>query len=330
MTIRAIDLAGQRFGDLVVVERVPSEKKGAHWLCKCDCGSERVVLGSRLLNEEIEHCGCKPRRKFPKDITGMKFGRYLVIIEGRKECLCQCDCGSAAKYVQRNSLLNGHSKSCGCLARERAVELAGRGYGVAAFTKIVLAYKNNAKKRGLEFALSDDAVRTLTKMNCHYCGSSPSRVSKAIGGEYIYNGIDRADSSRGYTPDNVAPCCTECNRAKRAMDTGEFIEWVARIHLYGGYDRCAIPNAGNGAFMQVVYMYKNSASRRGIEWGLSDNEVLGITQQPCCYCGERHSNTARLKGDEYKYNGIDRADNSMGYVANNCVPCCSQCNAAKR
>lgn len=46
------DLAGQRFGKLVVLQRSekPAEYKhnSDYWLCRCDCGNETVVLGSNL------------------------------------------------------------------------------------------------------------------------------------------------------------------------------------------------------------------------------------------------------------------------------------------
>ena len=35
---KLIDLTGQRFGSLVVLERDLSNKKNAKWLCQCDCG----------------------------------------------------------------------------------------------------------------------------------------------------------------------------------------------------------------------------------------------------------------------------------------------------
>lgn len=33
---------------------------------------------------------------------------------------------------------------------------------------------------------------------------------------------------------------------------------------------------------------------------------------------------------EYVHNGVDRVDNALGYTPDNCVPCCSRCNYAKR
>ena len=53
-----IDLVGQRFSKLVVLEQAPS--KGGHTAgrCKCDCGKECIVIGCKLKNGETRSCGC--------------------------------------------------------------------------------------------------------------------------------------------------------------------------------------------------------------------------------------------------------------------------------
>nr|DAN76499.1 MAG TPA: Acetone carboxylase alpha subunit [Caudoviricetes sp.] len=43
--MKRIDLTGQRFGRLTVIRYDHSEHDGAHWLCKCDCGKEKVAAG---------------------------------------------------------------------------------------------------------------------------------------------------------------------------------------------------------------------------------------------------------------------------------------------
>ena len=57
-----IDVTGQRFGRLVVIGRAkrPADVKacGAYWLCKCDCGGEKVARGSNLRKFEVKSCGC--------------------------------------------------------------------------------------------------------------------------------------------------------------------------------------------------------------------------------------------------------------------------------
>ena len=61
------------------------------------------------------------------DLTNQKFGRLQVLWEttetsgGNKLWLCECDCGKIIR-VGRQNLQNNHTKSCGCLSREKASE----------------------------------------------------------------------------------------------------------------------------------------------------------------------------------------------------------------
>lgn len=59
------DLTGQRFGRWVVVSRSVNQGSAAAWLCRCECGVERVVLGGRLRSGTSRSCGCLAR-----EITG--------------------------------------------------------------------------------------------------------------------------------------------------------------------------------------------------------------------------------------------------------------------
>lgn len=59
-----IDLAGQTFGLLKVIERAGSDNRGeALWECECECGQRRVVLGSNLRSGHTYSCGCERRSK---------------------------------------------------------------------------------------------------------------------------------------------------------------------------------------------------------------------------------------------------------------------------
>lgn len=64
--------------------------------------------------------------------------------------------------------------------------------------------------------------------------------------------------------------------------------------------------------------YKKDAKRRGYEWALTDDHALKLFLLPCHYCNA-------FEG----LNGIDRQNNSLGYVDGNCVPCCETCNFGK-
>ena len=62
---------------------------------------------------------------------------------------------------------------------------------------------------------------------------------------------------------------------------------------------------------------------------LTVEDVKALIVLPCYYCGESNQNSSRLKKTVFRWNGIDRKDNGLGYTPSNCVSCCRQCNVAK-
>lgn len=70
---RAKDMTGMRFGRLLVVERHALGSSGqAVWLCVCDCGISRAVLGGSLRSGKTTSCGCYFRQVASK--TNVKHG----------------------------------------------------------------------------------------------------------------------------------------------------------------------------------------------------------------------------------------------------------------
>jgi 5-methylcytosine-specific restriction endonuclease McrA len=53
-----LPLEGRRFGRLMVVSRAGSKWKKALWLCRCDCGNEKVILSRALVSGSTRSCGC--------------------------------------------------------------------------------------------------------------------------------------------------------------------------------------------------------------------------------------------------------------------------------
>jgi len=176
-----------------------------------------------------------------KNETGNRYGRLIVTKEagrarwGNVLWRCVCDCGNMV-VIRGSSLRSGNTKSCGCLRQENPGMLPP---GQANFNKTYLNYENHAKQRGLSFDLTKEDFSFLTKMNCFYCGAKPGQVArkKRCNGTYIYNGIDRMDNSKGYTIDNVVPCCKACNWMKLDMTTLEFLGHVRKIVRYKGQDK---------------------------------------------------------------------------------------------
>lgn len=56
--MRLIDLTGQKFGRLTVVERSANRGKDPCWECLCECGKLTTVRGNHLRNGHTTSCGC--------------------------------------------------------------------------------------------------------------------------------------------------------------------------------------------------------------------------------------------------------------------------------
>ena len=72
---KIIDLVGQRFGKLTVLERdfnyITKNNKpgrGVYWKCKCECGKEVVVNGWDLRGGRTTSCGCYFKEIIKKNI----------------------------------------------------------------------------------------------------------------------------------------------------------------------------------------------------------------------------------------------------------------------
>lgn len=80
----------------------------------------------------------------------------------------------------------------------------------------------------------------------------------------------------------------------------------------------------------IISIYKSNAKKRDIEFSISYVDFEEIVDSPCYFCGDKGVNILRKRGySEYRYTGIDRVDNDLGYIKSNCVPCCAWCNRAK-
>ncbi len=62
MANRLNNLVGLQFGLLLVLERVENCSQGKpKWLCRCDCGNQKIVQSSNLVSGNVRSCGCLRR-----------------------------------------------------------------------------------------------------------------------------------------------------------------------------------------------------------------------------------------------------------------------------
>jgi ribosomal protein S27E len=58
------NLSGKTFGRLTAIkivekhEHTPTKRRGTFWLCKCECGNEKIVMSTELTRGDTKSCGC--------------------------------------------------------------------------------------------------------------------------------------------------------------------------------------------------------------------------------------------------------------------------------
>lgn len=123
--MRGEDLTGQTFSRYTALslETPLPTTRGNRWLCRCECGNEKVVSAKSLKAGDAKSCGCLTS----PNLTSKTFNRLTVTGEdtgrkgGRRFWFCQCSCGvSLPKSVASYDLTSGHTKSCGCMQKELA------------------------------------------------------------------------------------------------------------------------------------------------------------------------------------------------------------------
>ena len=116
---------GSKIGHWLILEKVKVIQKRssvfAHYLCRCECGTERIVRADGLRNGRSSQCrACRDKERYINidAMIGTKIGRWQVLSgiknkNGRQNraVLCKCECG-LEQIIDASTLKTGKTKSC--------------------------------------------------------------------------------------------------------------------------------------------------------------------------------------------------------------------------
>jgi hypothetical protein len=190
---RFVDLTGQKFGKLTVIERTGVDKHHhTTWLCECDCGNRITTTTLDLRREHTTSCGCIRA----KDMINQKYGKLTVLERagsknGSAFWKCRCDCGNKI-IVRGDQLRSGNTRSCGCL--HNAVDYSGQKFG----RLTVIKRAENNKHGNVQFLCRCDCGKelvlpssALTTGNTRSCGCLYNDQNRLPEGEASFNKIYR-------------------------------------------------------------------------------------------------------------------------------------------
>jgi len=226
------NLVGERFNNLVVQEDFI--KDGIRWIkCKCDCGNFTIIRAHN--RKQVLSCGCSYRN----DLTNQRFDsliaiKYLRTTEPhhRVYWLCQCDCGKFIEVTSKN-LIRKSTKNCGDRNIHKHYKYKGyQDIPGSLFHRM----KDGARKRNHEFDITIEQMWELFLKQNKKCALSGRDIDFGdfnIITQYRKTtaSLDRIDSKKGYTIDNVQWVHRDINMMKHIYDQGYFISTCREIVL---------------------------------------------------------------------------------------------------
>lgn len=266
------------------------------------------------------------------DETGNEYGKWKVLYRDTQKSkhsavrwVCKCACGTITS-VAGTSLRKGLSNSCGC---NKGIDLVGERIG----NLLVISRDSKGSKKwvckcdcGNIVSIFGSSLRQGSPRNCG-CAPNASAILIPIGTRFSHLVVTKMCNDR-----RVGQTFWEC-----LCDCGKTVKAPGGDLRRGYRKKCGVDcskyghQPGDASFNVLFRNMKKSARERKYSWELTKEQVKEITSKNCFYCGTEplQKPSGNLNG-VYLYNGIDRVDNSIGYVFGNCVPCCGHCNVAKR
>lgn len=189
----------------------------------------QTLLIAGTLNRNAWESAAKPKIMKQINYVGFKTEAFTVIERREKsKWLVRCNkCGK--EYVKTISEVKKY-QTAGCLScTPRFANSKSNDW------HLYIHYKGHARDKNRKFELSYDEFKKLVHDNCFYCGSEPQiqhqllKYSKNSIPQPL-NGVDRIDSSKGYTIDNCVTCCSICNQMKSNIDQNLFLSQIEKIH----------------------------------------------------------------------------------------------------
>ena len=174
----------------------------------------------------------------------------------------------------------------------------------------------SVEKREKECNLTKEQYIDLIQKPCIYCNYYC---------EDEINGIDRLDNTKGYILENCIPCCKHCNRMKHILHP---VFFIGKAKLITQFQETNLEDKEFYGIWKIyihkvpthyIYVKRITEEKRGLEYSLTKEQYDELIYKPCYLCGYKN-----IVG-----NGLDRQDNTKGYIIDNVLPCCSTCNMMK-
>lgn len=201
---KTIDMVGQRYGRLTVVERISGERPRVH--ARCDCGREVTPLAYHLRAGLTMSCGCLKKSRYAS-MLGCRYARLTVLEmiygDGETKLRARCECGGELVTLA-DRVRSGNTKSCGCLKHETSAEMgrARSKHGMSS-TRLYAIWQGVIQRttNPNSVSFSDYGGRGIAM--CQEWREFAVFAAAVGDPPTEHHTLDRRDNSKGYEPGNV-------------------------------------------------------------------------------------------------------------------------------
>lgn len=242
-------MVGKTFGNIEVLEQIPTHAKKSgrlYYKYKINCRrcNEISIMGNSGITVGMGSCRKCSYAQRDKgilnpntiDLSGKKFGKLTVISiseerekhQNRLQWVCACDCGKT-KTISGQKLKDGSVTSCGCGQGKKGQNSpfwSGHGEIAGGFWSKI---KYTADDRKLPFLLTIEEAWDLFLKQDRKCALTgiPIQLLKPKTAS-----LDRIDSSKGYTKDNVQWVHKDVNFLKGKFSEKDLYKWCELLLSY--------------------------------------------------------------------------------------------------
>jgi len=232
---------GQKVREVLVLAQADTFDRHGHLRRRVQvrylCGHEGLIWNAALVSRRSSNCPMCDRRLGQIVKVGDVFDQLTVVNmeiiptpPNRKVAqsptwfVCRCSCGGVTKKIGQ-TLLKNQTNHCGCRRR-----LSWKGVGHLSGT-VYCRIASSAKKRKIPFEISIEQLWGVLERQQFRCALSGLPIELDKDSDFLKTtaSVDRIDSNKGYTVENVQWVHKDVNLMKNALPQGRFLDLCVAI-----------------------------------------------------------------------------------------------------
>lgn len=205
-----VDLTNKKINHWTILEELGGGKVRVQ--CDCPAKTEAIRYKKAIISGQSKSCGCAAK-EYRNDLVGKEFGSWKVLeAAGNGYEKCQClNCGTI-RDIPRSRLLNGISKSCGCMQPKHMKETMLNTYGELSYKRfesprqmwqIETLNDRNLFIKACEKFKADKGRFPTTYELCEFLDVHPRTLFKHLRKDSLYNYVDVKQNRSQYEDEIV-------------------------------------------------------------------------------------------------------------------------------